>query len=127
MAKSKRVDQVAGQIQEILGQMIQREIKDPRLGFVTVMAVHLSPDLFVANVNVSVLGDPEVRTASLATLERAKGFLRRELGRELQLRQVPELHFHLDTTLDARAHMDELFRDIDAERRENPPLLAEED
>ena len=125
MAKTKRVEQVAEQIQHILGSLIQSEIKDPRLGFVTVMSVNISPDLYHANINVSIMGDETVRTESLATLERARGFLRRELGQELQLRSVPELHFHLDTTLDIREHMDSLFRQVEEDRRENPPQIEE--
>jgi ribosome-binding factor A len=125
MAKTKRVEQVAEQIQHILGSLIQSEIKDPRLGFVTVMSVNISPDLYHANINVSIMGDETVRTDSLATLERARGFLRRELGQELQLRSVPELHFHLDTTLDTREHMDSLFRRVEEDRRENPPQIEE--
>jgi len=125
MAKTKRVEQVAEQIQHILGSLIQSEIKDPRLGFVTVMSVNVSPDLYHANINISILGDETVRTDSLATLERARGFLRRELGQELQLRSVPELHFHLDTTLDTREHMDSLFRRVEEDRRENPPQIEE--
>ena len=125
MAKTKRVEQVAEQIQHILGSLIQSEIKDPRLGFVTVMSVNVSPDLYHANINVSILGDETVRADSLATLERARGFLRRELGQELQLRSVPELHFHLDTTLDTREHMDSLFRQVEEHRRENPPQIEE--
>lgn len=125
MAKTKRVEQVAEQIQQILGTLIQSEIKDPRLGFVTVMSVNISPDLYHANINVSIMGDETVRTDSLATLERARGFLRRELGQELQLRSVPELHFHLDTTLDTREHMDSLFRRVEEDRRENPPQIEE--
>lgn len=126
MAKTKRIEQVAEQIQHILGSVIQTEIKDPRLGFVTIMSVNISPDLYHANINVSILGEEAVRVESLATLERARGFLRRQLGQELQLRSVPELHFHLDTTLDTREHMDTLFRQVEADRRENPPTIDEE-
>ena len=126
MAKTKRIEQVAEQIQHILGSVIQTEIKDPRLGFVTIMSVNISPDLYHANIKVSILGEEAVRVESLATLERARGFLRRQLGQELQLRSVPELHFHLDTTLDTREHMDTLFRQVEADRRENPPTIDEE-
>ncbi|MBA3469008.1 MAG: 30S ribosome-binding factor RbfA [Herpetosiphonaceae bacterium] len=126
MAKTKRIEQVAEQIQHILGSIIQSEIKDPRLGFVTVMSVNVSPDLYHANINVSIMGDESVRTESLATLERAKSFLRRQLAQELQLRAVPELHFHLDISLDTREQMDVLFRQLEADRRDNPPKLDEE-
>lgn len=125
MAKSKRIEQVAGEIQAILGDVIRREIKDPRLGFVTVMSVNISPDLYYAHVNVSVMGDDQARSDSLATLNRAKGFLRRQIGQDLRLRQVPELVFHLDTSLDAREHMDSLIRKLEEERRLNPPTFDE--
>lgn len=125
MAKTKRIEQVAEQIQHILGSIIQSEIRDPRLGFVTVMSVNISPDLYHANVNISIMGDDQIRIDSLATLERAKGFLRRELAQELNLRSVPELHFHLDTTLDSREYMDGLFRQVETDRRENPPRIEE--
>lgn len=126
MAKTKRVEQVAEEIQHILGSIIQTEIKDPRLGFVTVMSVNVSPDLYHAHVNISVMGEEATREASMETLERARGFLRRELGQALQLRSVPELHFHLDTSLDAREYMDDLFRKVDEDRRTNPPIIDEE-
>ena len=127
MAKTKRIEQVAGEIQMILGTLIQHELKDPRMGFTTVMGVSISPDLYVAHINVSVMGDAETRKATMSTLERAKGFLRRELGHQLRLRQVPELHFHLDTTLDTREYMDNLIRDIEQERTENPPIITDDE
>ncbi len=127
MAKSKRIEQVAAEIQTILGELIRSEIRDPRMGFTTVMSVNLSPDLYYAHVNVSVMGDSDVRSETMKTLNRARGFLRRELSQRIQLRQVPELSFHLDTSLDAREHMDTLFNSIEQERLENPPHLDDEE
>ena len=93
---SRRLEQVAGLLQEELSHLLEREVKDPRMGFVTLTGVELSPDLRHARVYFSVLGDEEAVQQSLATLERAAGFLRHELSRRLTLRQVPELHFVLD-------------------------------
>ncbi|ABX03128.1 MAG TPA: 30S ribosome-binding factor RbfA [Herpetosiphon sp.] len=126
MAKNKRVEQVAEEIKTILSNAIQFEIQDPRLGFVTLTSVNVSPDLYHANINVSVMGDDTARKDSLATLDRAKGFLRRELGQQMKLRAVPELHFHLDVTIDTRQYMDTLFNQVDEERRVNPPKLDDE-
>ena len=127
MPKSKRVEQVAAEIQTILGELVRSSIKDPRMGFATVMNVNLSPDLYYAHVNISVMGDEEQQQATIQTLERAKGFLRHELGQQLNLRQIPELRFHLDTTLETRAHMDTLFNTIEQERLQNPPQFDDDE
>lgn len=123
---SKRAIQVADEIQRILGEVIQTEMKDPRVGFVTVTGVTVTPDLLRANVRVSIMGDDEQRKATMQVLERAKGFLRRRVGDELTLRQVPELRLHLDTSLDHAMRIGELLHDIEEERKVNPPRLDDE-
>lgn len=122
---SKRTIQIGDEIQRILGEVIQTEMKDPRVGFVTVTGVTVTPDLLRANVRVSIMGDDEQRKAVMQVLERAKGFLRRRVGEELTLRQVPELRLHLDTSLDHAMRIGELLNRIEAERRANPPKLDE--
>lgn len=123
---SKRTEQVGDEIQRILGEVIQYEIKDPRVGFATVTGVTVTPDLLRANVRISVMGDDAERSATMQALERAKGFLRRRVGDELTLRQVPELRLHLDTSLDHAMRINELLREVDQERKINPPRLDEE-
>ncbi len=91
--RMKRVNEAC---KEALGEIIQGELKDPRLGFVTVTKVEVSPDLRVARVWVSFLGDAEESEVSLQVLNRARGFLRRELGRRVRLRYTPELVLHRD-------------------------------
>jgi len=81
--------------------MIARELKDPRLGLVTVTRVEVSADLSHARVHVGVLGGEAERTKGLAVLQGAAGFVRRELGRRLRVRQVPEIEFRYDKGLDA--------------------------
>ncbi len=122
---SRRTEQVADEIQRILGEVIQTELKDPRIGFATVTGVTVTPDLLRANVRISVLGDEEERSVTMHVLERAKGYLRRRVGEELTLRQVPELRLHLDTSLDHALRIGELLHEIDEERRRNPPKLEE--
>jgi ribosome-binding factor A len=123
---SKRTIQIGDEIQRILGEVIQTEMKDPRVGFVTVTGVTVTPDLLRANVRVSILGDDDQRKATMQVLERAKGFLRRRVGDELTLRQVPELRLHLDTSLDHAMHIGKLLHEIEEERRVNPPKLDDE-
>ena len=122
---SRRTEQVGDEIQRVLGAVIQHEVKDPRVGFVTVTGVTVTPDLSRANVRVSIMGDASERQETMRALERAKGFLRRRVGQEVTLRTVPELVLHLDTSLDHAMRIGELMRDIERERQENPPKLDE--
>jgi ribosome-binding factor A len=124
---SRRTEQVGHEIQRILSQVLEFDLKDPRVGFATITSVNVTPDMQRANVNVSVMGDDAERRESLRALERAKGFLRRRIGEELSLRQVPELKLHLDTSLDHALRIGELLNDVEEERRRNPPNLEEND
>ncbi len=127
LVMSKRTEQVGDEIQRILGEVIQTEIKDPRVGFATVTGVTVTPDLLRANVRISVMGSDDDRKATMRALEHAKGFLRRRVAEELTLRQVPELRLHLDTSLDHAMRIGELLRDVERERLENPPNLDEDE
>jgi ribosome-binding factor A len=121
---SKRTEQVGDSIQQILGEVIQYELKDPRVGFATVVGVQVSGDLQHARVRISVMGDEAQRQETMAGLERAKGFLRRRVAQELRhLRTTPELHFILDTSLDYSLHIDDVLRKVAEERKQNPPAI----
>lgn len=125
---SKRTEQLGHEIQRILGEIIQYELKDPRVGFATVVGVEMTADLQIARVRVSVMGTPEERRETMAALERAKGFLRRRLAEELNyLRFVPELRLILDTSVDYSLHIDEVLRRAAAERAGSPPNQPEDD
>ena len=89
---------MALQIQRDVSDIVRSELKDPRIGFLTVTGVDISNDLTHAKIFVSILGDPTERRESLAVLERTKGFIRSELGRRLRLRLTPEIAFKLDET-----------------------------
>lgn len=101
MANNTRVQRVADQIQKEIAQLIQREMKDPRIGFVTVSSVRVSKDLSYADIFVSVLGKDSAEEAedSITALKKGAGFLRSQLGRSLNTRQVPQLRFHFDDIL----------------------------
>lgn len=94
-----RTRRVSEQIQRELAQMIQQEIDDPRLGMVTVSGVEVSRDLAVAKVFVSSLDEGEQLEQTLIVLKKAAGFLRRELGKRMSTRTVPELRFVYDETI----------------------------
>ncbi len=125
---SRRIEQVAEQIQHILSAVIQRELKDPRVGFATVTGVDVSADLSHARVRVSVLGDDVQKDETLQALNHAKGYLRRRVADELRhMRTVPALRLQLDDSLDYTMHIEDLLTDIEHERRVNPPTLPDDE
>jgi ribosome-binding factor A len=110
---SHRVDQVGAQVREEIMQIIRRELKDPRIGFVSITQVRMSPDLRSARVRVSVLGDKSEQEESLAGLKSASGLIRRELGRRLEnLKFSPEIRFELDPSIEYSVHIAKRLREI---------------
>jgi ribosome-binding factor A len=112
MAGDRRVQRVADGIKRVLGELIERKLDDPQKGFITITHVKVSPDLRIATVYYSVLGDERQKLLSKAVLERSKAFLRNELKSFLTMRWLPELRFFYDETQDQAERMGELFRKI---------------
>jgi ribosome-binding factor A len=102
----RRVDEA---VRQVLGDVLARDLKDPRVGFVTVTDVNTSPDLRHARVYVSVLGDAEQRSESLAGLSSAHGYLQRRIASELNLKHTPTLEFIYDDTTDRALRVGELI------------------
>ena len=124
---SKRTLQISDEMQRILSEVIQYELKDPRVGFATVVGVDMSADLQHATVRISVMDETQ-RADTMEGLQRAKGFMRRRVAQELRhLRAVPELHLMLDTSLDYSIHIDEVLRQVELDRRENPPKIEDDE
>lgn len=119
---SIKQDRMADRIQGILSELLLREVSDPRLQGVTVTEVKLDPELMFADVYVNALGDESRHEEVLAGLDRANGFLRREVGRRVRLRNTPELHFHWDVTLERGEQMNRLISSLDI-----PPVSDDED
>jgi ribosome-binding factor A len=105
-SRMRRVDEA---VRAVLSDVITQEIKDPRVGFVTVTAVKTSPDLRHARVYVSILGDDETRADSLVGLNSAHGFLQRRVASELRLKHTPTLAFEYDDTVDRGIRLSELL------------------
>ena len=97
---SHRLEQIAELMRVELSDLLLREIKDPRLGFVTITHIKVSGDLAHARVQVSSLGDEQEQRESLAALRSAAGFLRRELGQRIRIRTIPQLDFRLDHSME---------------------------
>ncbi len=110
MADTVRQRKVADKIQQVVSIIIDREIKDPDKGFVTVTHVKISPDLRIASVYFTVLGDDVQKEKSSAALERAKNFIRGEMAPRLRLRNVPELRFFADDTQEYAQKIDALLK-----------------
>lgn len=108
-----RVGRVGEQIKKEIVDIVRSEIKDPRVGFVTIMDVETSGDLQHATIFVSVLGKEEQRKETMEALQKASGFIRSEIGRRIRLRRTPELHFKLDTSLDYSSRISQVLRDIE--------------
>ena len=122
-----RSERVAGQIRRDLAQLIQREIKDPDVGFVSLSDVEVTRDLAHAKVFITVF-DPEKADTSLQALRRAATFLRRRLGKELRLRHVPELHFLHDDSVEQGSHIDKLIEQaLSADKGAGEPTLADKE
>jgi ribosome-binding factor A len=106
-----RMRRVNEAVREVLSVAITSDLKDPRIGFVTVTAVDTSPDLRHAHVYVSVLGNAEQRTASLAGLESSHGYLQGRVARELRLKHTPQLDFRYDESVERGQRIQRLLRD----------------
>jgi ribosome-binding factor A len=113
---SRRPEQMAETLRQVITDALAREVRDPRVGFVTVTGVLVSGDLSHARVMVSVPGDDGEKSRALEGLQSAAGFLRSRAARSLTTRSVPELHFELDRGLEHAARINELLNTI---RRED--------
>lgn len=110
--QGKRTERLGGQIQQEISDIIARKVKDPRLGFVTVTGVHMSPDLRYATVYVTVMGKDDEVDRSLGCLESASRFIRHELGGRLHVKHVPELRFHIDEAALRGRRIDNILREM---------------
>ena len=111
-ASSRRPEQVAETLRQVITDGLAREVRDPRIGFVTVTGILVTPDLSHARIMVSVPGEEADKARALEGLESAAGFLRSRAARALSTRIVPELHFELDKGLEHAARINELLEEI---------------
>ncbi len=111
----QRAARVGDQIREELARLI-RDLKDPRIGFASIVRVDVSGDLRHANVHVSVLGNDQEKRESIKGLSSAAGFLRTELGHLMRLRSTPEIHFVLDESIERGARVAQLLVQVQREQ-----------
>jgi ribosome-binding factor A len=113
---SQRTDRLDSQIRQELMELLQREMKDPRIGFATITRVETARDLGSARVWVSVLGTPEEQTSAIAALTSAAPWLRRQLGDRLTIRHIPQLDIRHDDSIEAGDRVLKLLRELEEGR-----------
>jgi ribosome-binding factor A len=109
----KRLSRVGEAVRQEISAMLLRDLKDPRIGFVTITEVAMSPDLRQAKVYFSRLGTDAQREESLQGLTAAAGWIRREIGHRLRLKFAPEIRFYHDESLEAGSRIDRLLKEIE--------------
>jgi ribosome-binding factor A len=125
MAQGHRPDRVGDQIRQELSELLTRGmIHDPGIGFITLTRVTLTPDLQLARVFYTSLGDEKSRKETARALDRATPFMRRQIGQRLRLRRVPELEFRFDETVGHQARIEQIIQDLHEHPPEplNPPV-----
>jgi ribosome-binding factor A len=115
MTRFKRADRVGGQVKKELSDLLRKEIRDPRLDSVTIIAVDLSDDLRSARVFFNAPEDEEARISALAGFKSASGYLRRRLSSRLELKYMPALRFIYDESLDRATHLNKILKTIGEE------------
>lgn len=109
---SFRPERLAEAIKKEISELLREELKDPRIGFVSITSVEVSKDLRYANVFVSVFGEPAQQKASIEALQKAHGFIRGELGRRIRLRYTPEITFKLDQSISHGSRIIALMEEV---------------
>jgi len=112
-----RIERINHLIREEISELLQRHVKDPRLGgFVAVTDVVTSPDLKTARIYISHFGSEEEKANTMKAITAATGFFRKELAKNLTLRHVPEISFHWDDSIEHGAHMEEIIERVISEK-----------
>src|SRR5690606_37511877 len=109
---------VGEQMKKELGEIISRKLKDPRIGFVTVTDVRVTGDLQQATIYISVLGTEEEKEQTLKGLEKAKGFIRSEIGQRIRLRKTPEITFEVDESIDYGNRIESILHQLNKEKED---------
>jgi ribosome-binding factor A len=128
MPHGSRPDRVGDQIRAEVAGLLARELQDPGLGFVTLTRVRVTPDLQIARIYYTSLGDDRSRRATRAALDRATPFIRRQIGSRLRLRRVPDIQFVFDESVEQHERLERLLQEIhetDAARVPSKPSSDE--
>lgn len=128
MAQGHRPDRVGEQIREELSDVLSRgAVHDPGIGFITLTRVAVSPDLQMARVFYTTLGDDKARQETAEALDRATPFFRRHIGKTIRLRRVPELHFRFDESVANQDRIEQILNDLHEEEARRAEQLRQQD
>lgn len=108
---SFRLERVCSLLHEVASEII-RDLKDPRLGFVTITIVKVSPDIRHAKIYVSIMGDEEKKKETMTVLQNARGFIRKETGKRIRLRYIPEIQFVNDESIEIGSHVLDIINKV---------------
>ena len=120
MAQGSRPERVGEQLRQELSQILSQQVHDPGIGFLTLSRVKVTPDLQLARVLYTVIGDEKQRKETQKALERALPFLRRQIASRMRLRRVPDLQFFYDQAVEHQDRIEQILIDVTREREENP-------
>lgn len=110
--QGQRAQRVGESIQHEISSLLLRGLKDPRIGFVTITGVEMTPDLHLARVYYTVIGDEAARKTTAAGLKSSIPFMRQQIGRQLRMKYVPDLVFHYDSSIEYGNRIESLLRDV---------------
>jgi ribosome-binding factor A len=127
MPQGSRASRVGDQIRAELADLLVREVHDPGIGFLTIVHVKVSPDLLQARVYYTTIGDDKARLESAKALGRATPFLRRQIGKRLRLKHVPELAFFFDDSIEKNDRIERILQDLNTERADRPAPVDGDD
>ena len=122
-----RPERVGDQIRGEIADLLARAVQDPGIGFVTITRVQVTPDLSLARVYYTTMGDEAAQKRTERALDRARPFLRRQVGQRLRLRRVPELQFFFDKSIQHQDRVEQILRDLAVERADRPPPADDDD
>lgn len=118
--RKKRINRISEEVKRAVSRLLYDGLKDPRINSMTTITdVEVTNDLSYANIFVSVLGNEKEKRDSLKGLQSAKGFIRNEIGKQVDLRHIPEPVFHLDESLEQAMHITDLINKVNKEDKEN--------
>ncbi|HON86623.1 MAG: 30S ribosome-binding factor RbfA [Firmicutes bacterium] len=116
---AQRPDRIAALIREVVSELIMRRLKDPRIGFASVVRVSVNKDLSQAKVYISVLGTEEEKEKTMEGLKSAQGLIRAEVSKALGIRHAPEIQFILDDSIEYSIHISKLLSEIEEDEKKD--------
>lgn len=125
MPSGSRPSRIGDQLRADLADILARQVHDPGIGFLTITHVKVTPDLQIARVYYTTLGDDKARRETARAIERAAPFLRRQLGSRLRLKRVPQLEFFYDESVARGDRIEQIIHDLQADRGEEPVAGAQ--